>query len=80
MNTSITGIQELALQTALHTLDMQRSNCMIEKMNGQAEYMIQTAYYQGMKQMLELIATNGYRDVGAVVFNDFTDTHYIATE
>ena len=70
----MTGIQELALQTALNTLDMQRHNCIKEKTA------VQQAYYVGMKTMLEMIVTNGYCDVGAVVFNDFTDTHYIATE
>ncbi len=77
---TMTGIHESALQTALNTLDVQRNNCMTEKLNGEAAYMIQKAYYQGMKQMLEIMITNGYHDVGAVVFNDFTDTHYIATE
>lgn len=76
----MTGIHESALQTALNPLDMQHNNCMAEKLNGQAAYMIQCAYYQGMKQMLEIMVTNGYHDVGVVVFNGFTDTHYIATE
>lgn len=64
-------LSDTALQTALKILDSQYNNCLSERTEEQ------TAYYIGMKTMLDIIIGFENPIPEYVCYNEFSGTHYI---
>lgn len=65
------------VEAAISVLNAQYYNCI--RCKNKTEIEPQTAYYKGMKTMLELILTENFSIDGTIAFSDFIGSHFFVT-